>query len=223
MKRGCRCLVIILGLVLLARCRRPPATNPRILDPITDSEPACWLEICPGSTTWDEALTVLDGHPGISIANRDPSHPLHPSIRWSVTAAAEEEGLVRGVLWTNAAKGVIQTVDLYPGDRLTLGEVVERLGLPSAVIAAKTSRELTFLHVRLGYPERGIVVAHLDRRWSRSAKTVYLESALRVSYVRLLAADQAETLEPWMSLDAGEDYHVPWPGWDASLEVFDLR
>jgi len=169
------------------------------------------------------AITFLEDQPGITVTGRNPDHPVNPSISWSASPSAEENGILSGFLYSDIDDEMVTHIQLRVNDHLSLDEAVAKFGLPPQVIAYEGGAEVLWLWLDVRYPDRGILVTHIDRRWQRRrADTVTLRSDLRISVLDLFASDRVETLDPKLIGAPSECPYVSWPGWDAEIEVLDL-
>lgn len=215
-------LFVAIAPVVLSGCLQPPV-DPLILDPLSDTEPACWLEICPGTTTADEAEIYLRAYPGISISGKDIEGTRNPTVSWVTSPSATAEGVVSGYFYSDPDDGVVTHVFLFADDRVSLEDVVAKFGEPPQVLAAEVGAETPWLWLDLRYPDRGLIVTHTNRAWTaQRADTVTVWRDMRVSELHIFAANRAESLEPGLIGAPDKHPYVPWPGWDAELEVVDL-
>lgn len=206
--------------VLFTACQS--VTYPEILDSFSGTVQVCWRDICPGTTTREEAIRLLTSYDDIAITNQDAGHPVSPSAQWTwaIGDEAKNQRLLDAGFRNAVTDNTVSFLTINVSDLLTLAEVVNHFGEPSQVFAFQGGSHKCWLVLYLRYPEKGILVEHAQPE-CRSENTLTLKSDLLVGSITLFAANRIDELDPKLAALPPIYSYKPWPGWDAEIKIAD--
>ncbi|MGB9620181.1 MAG: hypothetical protein ACPL7K_07200, partial [Armatimonadota bacterium] len=174
----------------------------------TESQLPCWGHICPGQTTYDEVVTILNARPDIdSQSIRFYDYGAFRTITWNFSSKHQGTGTAYFV------EDHVSVVQLYPCG-ITLGEVVEALGEPELFVARSGSADTRWRSVLLLYPEQGVLVSGYDEgHWNPQNGNERLEEGMpvnRIAYFRAGAVNDLLAFSSVLSTDM--QGFQPWKG-----------
>jgi hypothetical protein len=184
--------LIIFSLCLLTSC---VSDNQDVEQPAYGNF-ECWDGICPGSTTFDGAVTLLEekhGKQNVTIDHRGNS------IRWE---SDEDDRFPRGSI--SSQHGVVDEIRLGV-NQLTVEEVIDQLGEPAFVhVVMAFSSDYPCAGAIIRYPNKG-VLAYLDQEYGSA--TIGIIPNQEIQGLTILSPDRAEN---WFMYDTAV---VEWQGY----------
>lgn len=174
----------------------------------SESQLPCWSQICPGQTTYDEVVMILNARRDIdSQSIHFYDYNAFRTINWDFSSKHQGTGAAYFV------EDHVSAVQLYPRG-VTLGEVVENLGEPELFAACSGSADTRWRSVLLLYPEQGVLVSGYDvGHWNPQNGNERLEEGMpvnRIAYFRAGAVNDLLVFPSILSTDVRG--FQPWRG-----------
>lgn len=172
-------LLLLMAGIMWAACT--PHVPPSFFD--GTCSPPCWAGIQPGITTYSESMGLLAANNSIEMNSinefdRGNDH----RVSWSF--AGEDGG---GIYFDN---DIVSLITLYYArDRLTLGEIIDKLGQPENYMPVYESSEIFYLTIYYLYPELGVVVLGQIDNVSEGER-VLIDGSLPIEVVYYFIPDQ---------------------------------
>jgi hypothetical protein len=175
--------------------------------------PPCWQGIIPGETTAEEALQILQSSPYVKKSIETTGSYTLGAIwaYWKISSGGVSLGL---------RDGLVHEISLNTPYRLTLGEAVEKFGMPEALMVNSAGiPEDPWWMIHIYYPAIGMKF-RVDKQFEDPS----LEPSTKISGVTFVAPQSslggllAELYETYR-----EDYleHTrPWRGYGRIFEVY---
>jgi hypothetical protein len=131
-------LMVCLVLFILSSCsNRAPEELPKFESPNfmntwleVSCELPCWFGIVPGQTHLNEANNILNTIPEINyIESFTETEDANGNVRFDVTGGGYR--IIGGMLVYNSDDEIIDSIQYFAGDSISLQDVIEVLGEPS--------------------------------------------------------------------------------------------
>ena len=155
--------LLLMPVLLLGACENevPNRTSTVVLNP---SSPPCWYQICPGTTTKDEAMSILSTIPEIkqnSILDRYHENA-QSFVSWLFIPEVAE-GEARFYYWGNT----ISHFNFYTQSTLSFAEAIDIFGEPTYVLPFSGCADSRWLYIALIYPDDGVYLVYFQSPWRR--------------------------------------------------------
>lgn len=168
----------------------------------------CWSQICPGQTTDDNVLTMLQARGDINPQSiRFYDYDTFNTIDWDFSSKHQGTGVAYFV------GGRLLALELCPRG-VTLGGAVEKFGEPELFVARSGSADTRWRSVLLLYPEQGVLVSGYDvGHWNPQNGNERLEEGMPVNRIVYFKAGTVDDLLIFPSvLSTGVRDFQPWRG-----------
>lgn len=149
--------VMALLVLLIAACAPPPELRDATLlqdTSLISGEPCaapCWRGITPGTTTWRDALAIIEDDPALDAPNVQTDED-----STAVVAEFQQTGGTACCQMFSETGEVVDLLFLRTAPSMTLGDVIETHGEPAFAIGSPFSETQAIINVL--YPDLPVVV-----------------------------------------------------------------
>jgi hypothetical protein len=163
-------LLLASSIFLVVSCIPRPAWAARMLHKPVCLAP-CWENITPGITTRTELSQNLKQNPNIFDVVSSVGDPWGPVISWCEGGSPCGPGYI-SVFSAFNADGIVQEINISPGNSLYLKDFVPLYGTPDKVAFSDTISDPGSVGVALLYPKLGLVLEFYSKNQGTFSKPV---------------------------------------------------
>jgi hypothetical protein len=150
-------IMLLVGGMVLASCAPPPPLrSDKYLEDtsLITGQPCaapCFQGIIVGTTTFADAVSMVKSNALFKdVQNRDATSDQPASAIWNSTSGEQCCQMIAD------SKGLVESITLRLAPKMTVGQVIEKLGEPQYTFSTEYTQEESV--IQLLYPEQGIVL-----------------------------------------------------------------